>query len=576
MNITIVSCVKEESMTNELKKCLDGINVNIMVGQNYPSFSKMMNELLFMASKNANHDANHVIIFCSHRVRPTKDDIIRLHGKVNEGYGLVMFSKLAFFGFKIELLKKVGIFDERYEPGGYEDDDYYTRLKESNIAIYQDSSVKYVPGLSLWQQDLFKYPNLEYKNPITLDFHKKKWHCDAKNGVIYRKLNEHTTIFDYGEKDDDIKFKKWKESILLDSFKINNFYQFHILNETVVSKKRILIFGGSGSLGNKLIELLQSDNEIYVFSRDENKHWQMKQKYNNKNNNNVNKQEYSKKINFIIGDIRDEDRVYDAISNVRPHIIIIASAMKHIDMCEFNVNESLLTNTNGVFNVCKSVEKLEKHYLNAIENVVFISSDKATSPTNVYGMTKSISERIIVEYSLKMAKTRVKFVNCRYGNILNSRGSIIPKLQESKDPVYYLTDVRMTRFIMSQREAIELIIFSIINGNSGETIVPQIHCINILDLFEIFSEKFNKKIITTNIRPGEKLHEELLNNEEINRSIKRGKYYVIQPSYFENPTPIKLKTNLNFGKNLSYCSDNKDNLLNKSQIKELLQKHNLY
>lgn len=572
MSITIVSCVKEESMAIELEKHLKDVRINILVSQSFPSFSKMMNTLIYTCSINVNHDPNHIILFCSHRVRPTKDDISRLHEKINEGYGLVMFSKLAFFGFKIELLKRVGTFDERYEPGGYEDDDYYTRLKEQNIAIYQDNSVKYVPGLSLWQCDLFKYPDFPYKNPITLDFHRKKWKCDTEKGVIYRKLNEHPTIFDFGEKNERISFKKWEESVFLDSFKINFFYMFPILNETSIIKKKILIFGGSGSLGNKLIELLKCDNEIYIFSRDENKHWQMKQKYNDVNTNdvNVNKNNvnYNKKINFIIGDIRNKERVYNAIQNVNPHIIIIASAMKHIDMCEFNVKEAMSTNTEGVFNVCEAVEVLETHHLNSIENVVFISSDKATSPTNVYGMTKSISERIIVEYSQKMRKTRIKFVNCRYGNILNSRGSIIPKLQESKEDVYYLTNVEMTRFVMSQEEATQLIVFSIINGNSGETIVPHIKCIKILDLFEIFSEKFNKKIITTSIRPGEKLHEELLNNEEINRSIKRDKYYVIQPSYLQN------KSVLTLGDNFSYCSNNKDNLLNKYQIKELLHKHN--
>lgn len=284
-----------------------------------------------------------------------------------------------------------------------------------------------------------------------------------------------------------------------------------------IFNKTILIFGGTGSLGNKLIELLSAHNNLIVYSRDENKHWEMSHLNN--------------KIKFMIGDIRNSERVKESIQLYNPHIIIIAAAMKHIDRCEFNVNEALLTNTIGVMNVCNSIENL-KNNLN-LETLVFISTDKATSPTNVYGMTKSLSERITVEYSQKPHLNHIKFVNCRYGNIINSRGSIIPKLQKSQEPCFYLTDDRMTRFIMTQEEATKLIQYSILYAKTGETVIPRIKSIKIKDLFELFSKLRNKEIKYSKIRPGEKLHEELLNEEELRRTVERNNYYILLPSYTE-------------------------------------------
>jgi UDP-glucose 4-epimerase len=177
-----------------------------------------------------------------------------------------------------------------------------------------------------------------------------------------------------------------------------------------------------------------------------------------------------------------------------------------------------------------------------LESTIFISTDKACSPTNVYGMTKSLSERIMVEYSLRMKQTALKFVNCRYGNVLDSRGSIIPKLKENKDSILYLTHPDMTRFIMTQEEAVNLIKYSIISGYSGETVIPKLKSMNIMNLFNIFAEKDDKKIELSKIRPGEKIHEELLNAEELNRTTERDDFYIIHPSYgnIDDPTiPLK-------------------------------------
>lgn len=524
--LVVCAGVKSTDLAEPLKKSLDGFPLNVILsGDDTISFSRLVNSIFTTASANAD-----IIIFCSHRVRPTKDDVYRMVNLINQGYGFVTFRRMGFFGFRKELLSIVGFFDERFIPAGYEDDDYFIRLKEANIAIYEDMSVEYVPGISLWQQELKEYEGVAYKQPVTWEFFSKKWGINKENKEIRRLLPENQLAYNisFGP---NPTFKPFSESVLLDSSQ-STLYGYKVIKDTELKNKKILVFGGTGSLGKKLIDILHSNNKITVYSRDENKHWNMQNdpKYKNLS------------VNYLMGDIRDSLRVEDTIRRVDPHIIIIASAIKHIDRCEFEVNEGLMTNTNGVFNVCRAVEKLHNSKTR-LESVVFISTDKACSPTNVYGMTKSLSERIIVEYSLKMKNTKLKFVNCRYGNVLDSRGSIIPKLKENKDPVLFLTHQDMTRFIMTQEQAVNLIKYAIMDGHSGETIIPKLTSMSILDLFKIFAEKDNKEIRLSKIRPGEKIHEELLNFEEINRATERDDFYIIHPSY-ENNYNDKQKVNL--------------------------------
>jgi hypothetical protein len=534
VNISICAGVKDAELAIPLRESLGkSIPLNVIVGDNYQSFSKMVNGIFHMAGKTSD-----IIIFCSHRVRPKPDDITRMVKLISEGYGLVMFKRLAFFGCKRELFNKVGFFDERFVPAGYEDDDYFLRMQENNISIYEDNSVEYIPGTSLWQQELKKYVGVEFKQPITYEFFIKKWKQDHTSQTITRLLPEADLTYNIPESKDTI-FKHWNQSVFLPgNYQVN--YTMKV--DTTIKKKKILLFGGSGSLGNKLIDIMGKDNEISIFSRDENKHWHMSQKYTG--------------LNYIIGDIRDSARVEECIRSLDPHIIIIASAMKHIDRCEFEVNEALLTNTIGVLNVCKSIQKIFNVSCR-IENVIFISTDKACSPTNAYGMTKSLSERVMVEYSLKMKNTKIKFTNCRYGNVLDSRGSIIPKLKNSTSDIFYLTSPEMTRFIMTQEQAVELIKFSILRGMSGETVIPKLTSMKINDLFEIFAEMNKKNIQITKVRPGEKIHEELLNVEELNRTVTRDGYYIIKPSYNNNNDNNNDSDNVNDNEfdNGSYSSD---------------------
>ena len=285
--------------------------------------------------------------------------------------------------------------------------------------------------------------------------------------------------------------------------------------------KKILLFGGSGSLGNKFIEKHISNNQIINYSRDECKHWSMSLKY--KTNN----------LKFIIGDIRDYQNVASAILREQPHIIIIMAALKHIDRCEYAIDECIKTNSMGPINVVNAVEKNNDRLRN-LEVVVMVSTDKACEPTNVYWMAKALAESAIVEKSLYVPNR--KFVKIRYCNVLNSRGRIIPILHEKgNDPDvkdFTLTHKDMTRFVMTLEQSVELIEYAAEFGESGDTIIPKLISLRLLDLMQIFSEKYNKPVKVTGLRPGEKMLESLISETQAMRLIKKESGYMhIKPPY---------------------------------------------
>ena len=320
----------------------------------------------------------------------------------------------------------------------------------------------------------------------------------------------------------------------------------------MLENKTILIFGGTGSLGYEIVTRYIDKNIIYNYSRDECKHWKMKLDFN-----------HNKNLNFIIGDVINEKKVAETLLRIKPNIIIIASAMKHIDQCEYNTDQSLNTNLLGVKNILDSVEKYQEILNGFLESVLFVSSDKAFSPINVYGMCKALSETLIVEKSYYLKK--IKFVNIRYGNVLNSRGSIIPLLHtigsDTEKKYFTLTNDKMTRFVMTLKQSVDLIEHAIINGESGDTIIPKLISMNVKDLVELFSEKYNKPIKLTGIKPGEKLLESLINKSQSARIKINGEYTHIKSIYDFNETIDE--TTLN-----DYNS--KINPLNKEQLNKFL------
>jgi UDP-N-acetylglucosamine 4,6-dehydratase len=325
----------------------------------------------------------------------------------------------------------------------------------------------------------------------------------------------------------------------------------------MISNNTILLFGGTGSLGYEIVKRYIDNNIIYNYSRDECKHWKMKLDFN-----------YNKNLNFIIGDIINKNKIEETLLRVKPNIIIIASAMKHIDQCEYNTDQSLNTNLLGVKNILDLIEIHKRTLNDSLQTVLFVSSDKACSPINVYGMCKALSETLIVEKSYYIKE--FKFVNIRYGNVLNSRGSIIPLLHnigcDPEKKYFTLTNDKMTRFVMTLEQSVDLIEHTIINGESGDTVIPKLISMNVKDLVELFSEKYNKPIKITGIKPGEKLLESLINKSQSGRIKINGEYTHINSIYdFNESIDESALTDYN----------SKINPLNKEELRTFLINLNL-
>lgn len=284
---------------------------------------------------------------------------------------------------------------------------------------------------------------------------------------------------------------------------------------------RYLIFGGTGSLGKKLIDRLLPTDNVFVFSRDEAKHWTIK--------NELASGDKPTSLEFYVGDIRDLNRVKDVIRQVKPNRIIIAAALKQVDTCELSPNESVSTNLVGTQNVIQAVNELEQPDLEA---VLFVSTDKACSPVNVYGMCKAVSERIVTSQA-RTGLSSVRYLAVRYGNVLESRGSIIPLFKHQAEYAKFLTvtDPNMTRFVMTLDDSVDLILCAFMNGKSGMTWIPRLPAMKIGDLAEIFSERANKPIKYIGLRPGEKAHEDLVNESESVRTTEFGRHYIIGPAF---------------------------------------------
>ena len=322
-----------------------------------------------------------------------------------------------------------------------------------------------------------------------------------------------------------------------------------------ITKNKILIIGGTGSLGTQLTKKYLDDNELYLYSRDECKHWAMEIDFNNHPN-----------LHFIIGNIADKEKIKQTILRHNFDIIIIAAALKHIDKCEYETDQCINTNLLGTKNVLDEIEN-NLTLLTNLKSVCFISTDKACSPVNIYGMTKAASECLIIEKAKYIPS--IKFVCVRYGNVLNSRGSIIPmlhKLGKNKDTQHFkITDRRMTRFVMTLDQSVDLVEHALLHGESGDIVIPKLMSCKIPDLIEIFSEIYNKPIVDDKLRPGEKLLESLINETQSMRLVNGPDGYMyIRP-------PFKNMMNMS-----DICDYNSMiNPLTKEELKEYLLNLNL-
>jgi len=280
--------------------------------------------------------------------------------------------------------------------------------------------------------------------------------------------------------------------------------------------KKLLITGASGSLGNQLIDFYKDQFEIIALARGEEKLWRLK-------NNFINT-----KLKTIVCDVRDEQKINEVILQEKPHNIIIAHALKQIDLCEVQPDESVKTNILGTTNILNSIKKLSLMNIYNPEKICFVSTDKAAEPISVYGMCKSISERLTANTVDVLPNTKV--ITVRYGNVLSSNGSILPLLlKQGNDPSFKnftLTHPDMTRFMMTLQQAVKLIDTAMNNGSSGDLWVPKLSSMNILDLMKYFSKKFNKPYEIIGIRHCEKIHEIMISHDEAPKIVINGDYFI--------------------------------------------------
>ena len=334
-------------------------------------------------------------------------------------------------------------------------------------------------------------------------------------------------------------------------------------NQTLFAHKKILILGGTGFLGRALIEELSKyePSEIVVYSRDEVKHFNLTKIF-----------PHNTKIRSVFGDIRDYDHLLQVTKDI--DYVFHLAALKRIDDLELNVQEGIKTNILGslnVFNACVA---------NGVKKVLFISTDKACSPVNAYGASKFISEKIFTNYDRSRIKT--VFLATRYGNILDSTGSIIPIFSEKikKGEELTLTDPRMTRFVIDKTDAIKLILDAFRYGVGGEVFVRKLPSTKISDLIDVLKKHFNatNHVRVTGLRPGEKIHEILINRAEVPRVIVFNDYFIITPS-IENgeapTTPVYAKKGVRLSEDVMTGFSSKDALVTQEALEGILKQAKL-
>lgn len=285
--------------------------------------------------------------------------------------------------------------------------------------------------------------------------------------------------------------------------------------------KNVLIIGGTGTIGQSLLKyiLLEEPNLVRIFSRDEYKQFTLRNKMGNRKN-----------LHFVLGDVRNCQSIFSAMQDI--DYVFHAAAMKHVPACEDNPYEAVLTNINGTFNVIKAA------IAQNVKKVVITSSDKAISPTNTYGATKFIAERLIPTNQPWNERSKTTFASVRFGNVMGSRGSVIPLFlkQISENKRITVTDLKMTRFMMTLEQATKLTIKALKESKGGEVFVLKMPIIMLGDLVHVILDEFGKKskiksdeikIEEIGLRKGEKRYEELMTFEESTKSLELEDMFII-------------------------------------------------
>ena len=325
-----------------------------------------------------------------------------------------------------------------------------------------------------------------------------------------------------------------------------------------LNNQSIIITGGTGSFGNAMTSYLCKNfkpKRLVIFSRDELKQHNMQQKFP------IKKYPF---MRFFIGDIRDEKRLTRAFNEI--DIVIHAAALKQVPTAEYNPFEVINTNILGAQNV------IESSLNSNVKKVIALSTDKASSPINLYGATKLCSDKLFTVANNYSGKKKISFSVVRYGNVMGSRGSVIPLfMEQAKENNLMITDPKMTRFNITLEESVRLVIWSIKNCFGSEIVVPKIPSYRILDIANSISPKSKKEII--GIRPGEKLHEEMISFEESRNTIELKDYFIILQSSNKNQLNYYIKNHAGkkLSKQFSYNSFENKNFLNKREIAKLIE-----
>lgn len=329
----------------------------------------------------------------------------------------------------------------------------------------------------------------------------------------------------------------------------------------MLNNSSILITGGTGSFGNAFVKCVLEKypdvRRLVVFSRDEQKQFQLAQQF---------PESKYPMMRYFIGDVRDYERLKTALKGVQ--VVIHAAAMKHVHIAEYNPIECIKTNIIGAENLIRACLETE------VENVVALSTDKAAAPINLYGATKLASDKLFIAANNIKGKRKIKFSVVRYGNVMGSNGSVIPFfLKKRKEGVLPITSPDMTRFNISLDEGVDMVLYALDNAWGGEIFVPKIPSYRIMDVAQAIGPDCEHKVI--GIRPGEKIHEEMITVSDSFSTYDINNYYAILPQvpiwkmedFMDNFSPAKVELGFN------YNSGTNADVLTVEELRKLIQKH---
>lgn len=322
----------------------------------------------------------------------------------------------------------------------------------------------------------------------------------------------------------------------------------------MLKDKTILVTGGTGSFGKKFVRLILEEDikKVIVFSRDELKQYEMAQEFTDL------------RLRFFIGDVRDKERLNRAFDGV--DIVIHAAAMKHVEACEYNPFEAVKTNIYGAQNI------IETAIDRGVERVIALSTDKAAAPVNLYGATKLASDKLFVAANSYVGEKNTKFSVVRYGNVVGSRGSVIPFFNKMKETGRLpITDERMTRFWITLDKGVQFVLDSLGRMQGGEIFVPKIPSMSIIDLAKAIGPECEIDIV--GIRPGEKLHEVMITHDDARHSVEFDDYYVITPEFawWGN----KMKGGQPLSETFEFSSETNTDWLTVDELKKMIEEQSI-